>query len=143
MIWMMLIMALPVLGLGLFFVLPLTAAVPLYLVLLSVSGAYHWLMMRALRLPPQVGPEKMIGSVVTVRKWKGNAGQVIWESEIWRAETAGGTVPASGDKVVIEGLSGLILSVRPIDKPRAERHSAERTCRAETTPGVERREYLQ
>jgi membrane protein implicated in regulation of membrane protease activity len=143
MVWMMFIMILPVLGLALFFVLPLAAALPLYLVLLAISGAYHWLMMCAMRLPFQAGPEKMIGSIASVRNWKGNAGQVLWEGQIWRAETSDGTAFASEDRVTIGGLSGLTLFVRPVEQPQVERRSAKRSYRVQTTSEIKERSNSQ
>lgn len=122
MVWMMLIMILPLAGIGLFFVLPLGGALPLYIILLAISATYHCLMMRALRLPLQMGPERMIGSAVYVRSWQGRRGQVVWEGEIWRAETSDGTALASGERVVIDGRSGLTLEVRPGSKAEAPQH---------------------
>lgn len=111
MIWMFIIMGLPVLGAALFFVLPLVAALPSYLVLLAITAMYHHMMMGALSLPSQAGPEEMIGAIASVRNWEGDRGQVLWGSEIWQARTQDGSTLANEEKVVIEARSGLILKV--------------------------------
>lgn len=116
MIWMMLIMALPIFGIALFFLFPLLVAVPAYIVLLAISALYHRMMMGAIRLPSQMGPEKMVGSTVSVCNWKGNSGQVLWRGEIWQARAAQGSILRDGDNAVIDGRSGLILFVTPADK---------------------------
>ena len=143
MIWMMIIMFLPVLGLGLFLILPLWSALPLYLILFAISGSCHWLMMRSMQLPPQLGHEKMIGSVATVLNWTGDRGQVIWNGEIWREVARHGAAVASGDKVVIEGLSGLTAFVKPIKhRPLVSRYG--QLCRrAQTTRDAKEPRYLQ
>lgn len=123
MVWMMLIMVLPLLGLGLFFVLPLATALALYIIVFAVSGTFHYLMMRALRLPAQMGPERMIGSSASVRSWQGRRGQVVWDSEVWEAETPGGSPLATGERVVIDGRSGLTLEVRSASESQAPEHA--------------------
>jgi membrane protein implicated in regulation of membrane protease activity len=84
MLLMMIIMSLPLLGIGLFFVLPLAAALPAYLAVVGFSGIYQWLMMRAMHLPARTGTEGMMGSKAVVLNWEGTRGQVICEGEIWQ-----------------------------------------------------------
>lgn len=120
MIWMMVIMSFPVFGLALFRVAPLGIALPVYLSVTAISGVCHWLMMRAMRLPPQMGSQRMSGSVVRVLQWKGTKGQIAWNDEIWAAEVSRGNAPVEGDPVIIDRVSGLTVFVRLAGKPRAQ-----------------------
>lgn len=114
MIFMMLVMSFPVLGLVLFYVLPLGTALPLYLLMLGISLPLHCLMMHAMRLPKRTGGEGMIGSAAGVLDWEQASGRVICRGEIWNAKTTEETSLVRGDKVVIEGVAGLTLTVRPV-----------------------------
>ena len=115
MIWMAAIMSLPLLGLALFFVYPWQIALLPYITLVAASGFFHWLMMRAMRLPVKSGREEMIGSTAVVLNWKGRAGRVMWNGEIWQAR---GNEPfEKGAEVVIGGLSGMTLHVKPGRNP--------------------------
>lgn len=113
MIWMALLMGLPVLGLALFWVYPWRVALFPYLVLVAVSGFFDWLMMRSMRLPVATGRKEMLGSTAVVLNWLGDSGQVTWKNEIWQAHTTDGTSPMTGERVVIDSLSGLTLFVKP------------------------------
>lgn len=110
MVWMVLIMGLPLLGLALFLVCPWRVALLPYLTLVAVSGFFDRLMMHSMRVPACSGREEMIGSTAVVLDWEGGSGQVIWKGEIWQARGSGPF--ARGESVVIGGLSGLILSVK-------------------------------
>lgn len=114
MLLMMLIMSLPLLGVGLFFVLPFAAALPSYLVLVGFSALYQWLMMGAMRLPARTGREKMPGSFAVVRNWAGNSGQVVHDGEVWLAQTKEKQSFARGEKVAVIRTSGLKLWVSPV-----------------------------
>jgi membrane-bound ClpP family serine protease len=143
MVWMMLVMSSPLLGLVLFFVLPLWTAMPIYVVLLAISGSCHWLMMRSMRLPAQMGREAMIGAVAVVLNWKGDAGQIRWNGEIWRAESLAGTPLQKWDRVVIDGLSGLTVFVRPIKQLQAVKRSGQSSCWTQMDREVGEKRYLQ
>ena len=110
MIWMALIMGLPLLGLGLFYVYPWQVALFPYLLLVAVSAIFDWLMMRSMRLPVRSGREEMIGSKTVVLSWSDDLGQVMWNGEIWCARGRGPF--RRGDKVVIDSLSGMMLHVK-------------------------------
>jgi membrane-bound ClpP family serine protease len=82
---MMLLMAFPLLGLVLLFVLPPGLAIPLYLLGLILSGVTHWAMMRSMRIPLRTGPEGMIGARGRVLSWQQAGGFVSCQGEAWRA----------------------------------------------------------
>jgi membrane protein implicated in regulation of membrane protease activity len=109
------VMAFPILGILLFFVLPLREALPIYLVFTSVSALCHWAMMHSMKQPACMGDRAMIGSIGVVLRWEGRTGQINWRDEIWQAETTDGRRLAPGDRVLVDHLSGLTLAVRPTD----------------------------
>jgi membrane-bound ClpP family serine protease len=112
---MLIIMSLPLLGIGLFFVMPFGAALAVYLGALGFFALNQCLMMRAMRLPVCTGTEKLAGSLAVVLNWQGEAGQVIREGEIWRAEAKDRLSFARGQKVAINKITGLTLWVRPVE----------------------------
>lgn len=116
MFWMMLVMTFPVLGLALFLFLPLWTALPLYLAVLVLSVSCHWLMMRSMKFPVQVGREPMIGSTAAVLNWEGSSGQINWNGEIWHAKAPAGTKLWRGDGVIIDSFSGLTALVKPVER---------------------------
>jgi membrane-bound serine protease (ClpP class) len=59
--------------------------------------------------PAQVGVQNVVGAEGVVR---GN-GMVFVNGELWRARTDNGEALRSGDRVVVEGVDGLELRVRP------------------------------
>ena len=68
------------------------------------------------------GAEGLIGQIGVVRSWTEPTGSVALHGSVWQARRSFGPeedeVPelASGDKVVVERLSGLTLSVRPAEE---------------------------
>lgn len=80
-----LVLALPVLGLALFFVLPLPVALPLYLVVAAVSAVMYTAILRALRLPPATGLESMAGAPAHVAESLTPEGVIRYQGELWRA----------------------------------------------------------
>jgi membrane protein implicated in regulation of membrane protease activity len=113
MFWMAILMALPLLGLALFWLLPWRTALGPYLVLVAVSLFFDSLMMRGMRTPVQGRLRDMIGSTAVVHNWRGDQGQVVWKDEFWLAHTQDGRSLMAGDRVVIESISGLTLNVVP------------------------------
>jgi membrane protein implicated in regulation of membrane protease activity len=112
MFWMALIMALPLLGVALFFAYPWRVALFPYILLVLVSAVFDVFMMRAMKLPVSTGREEMIGTTAVVLNWGDLSGQVAWKSEIWRALYQGRL--AEGDTVVIEDVRGVNLIVKPV-----------------------------
>jgi membrane-bound ClpP family serine protease len=63
----------------------------------------------------RTGPEAMIGRVGTVARWERRNGSVLIDGGRWRARLTAGAPDdelAAGDEIVIEHVSGLMLSVR-------------------------------
>jgi len=109
---MFFIMIFPVLGIGLFFVLPLPAALPIYLVVTGLSIVYHRAMMESPRPRVTTGRRGMIGLPAEVLSGEGRSGQVRCHAEIWSAESEGAREYKAGDQVTVVGCDGLTLRVR-------------------------------
>jgi membrane-bound serine protease (ClpP class) len=67
------------------------------------------------------GPEAMIGRIGEVRSWGPHGGKVAIDGGLWRAQldALGGEAtepPCPGQEVVIEYVSGLMLTVRPAEE---------------------------
>jgi membrane-bound serine protease (ClpP class) len=61
------------------------------------------------RKPVEVGPQMIAGAVGRVRP----DGRVFVNGELWQVRTAGGEELRPGDRVRVESLDGLVLTVRP------------------------------
>ena len=110
-----LLLILPLLGLILFVFLLWQVALPLYMVMLVVSLAIYWKIIQAQRRRPVIGKRAMIGDRAVVVRVGGDAVEVEYEGEIWRAVSP--EPLHQGLQVIIESVEGLILRVAPL-KPR-------------------------
>ncbi|NWG02822.1 MAG: NfeD family protein [Syntrophaceae bacterium] len=84
---------------------------PLYMVMLVVSLAIYWKIIQAQRRRPVIGKRAMIGDRAVVVRVDGDAAEVEYEGEIWRASSPQPLQP--GQQVVIEAVEGLALQVSP------------------------------
>lgn len=120
-----LILMMPVIGLGVFWILPFSVALPLYLVIVAVSGFIYFKIMRAMKHRPESGTEAMIGHTVEVIETSGHSSRVIFDGEIWEAESD--ELLKKGEQVEILAVKGLTLRVGkpPDDKihPVSVNHS--------------------
>ncbi len=57
-----LILLIPVLAIPIFWLVPLNLAVPVYLLIISISGVFHWFIVKPMRNPVATGSESIIGS---------------------------------------------------------------------------------
>ena len=107
---------LAVAGLGGGLVLGLLAA----LVLVLASGGLLTISWRkgsgVARRRVRAGPERLLGHVGTVRSWGEPGGTVTLDGGLWQARRAPSdeeeAALAAGEPVVVEGLSGLTVTVR-------------------------------
>jgi len=106
---------LPLLALGLFFVLPWQAALPLYGLVLIVSLIGYWKALQAQRQPPIMGRRVMVGEQAVVVRAERDGTEVDYRGEIWKVASPQPLHP--GQKVVIEKVEGLILHVAPFSEP--------------------------
>jgi membrane-bound ClpP family serine protease len=92
-------------------------------VLVAIGGAVVALSVRkgvaVRRRRVRAGPERLLGHVATVRSWDGHAGCVALDGALWKARASAADEPHhlhAGDEVVVEGLDGLTLAVRPAEE---------------------------
>lgn len=122
MLVMLVIMALPVLGLGLFHFLPFQAALEIYLLLLIISGIMYYGMFTVMGGKRKVltGFEEMKGKEGLVFEDINPEGKVRIDNELWIARAPGGKF-LKGEKVRIRGHEGLTLLVEAL--PEKEKTS--------------------
>ena len=107
---MVIAMALPILGIGLFFYLPFWTALPSYICLAIFSGLVYYGMFAGMKGKVQSGMEKMIGRDALVIEDIDPDGKVEYGNEIWSAVTEGRKI-SKGEKVQICGFQGMRLIV--------------------------------
>ncbi len=108
-----LILLLPVIGIGLFWLLPLGAAIPAYLGILAACGFMYWGLTKLMRRQPSAGDEALPGTtaVVVSRLKPGAEAQYVVKvrGELWNANSQDDLKP--GDSVRIVSADGLLLTV--------------------------------
>lgn len=110
-----LVFGMPVLGLGLFFVLPWEQALPLYGGIVLLSVILYRETARALRLPVQTGREGMVGMqglALTDIRWEG---LVRIRGETWKAAAADPI--AKGETVRVLRVDGIRAVVESAARP--------------------------
>lgn len=105
-----LILLLPLFGLAVFWIWPLPAALPVYLVLLTVSAFVYIALLKAMQQPVTTKREGLIGETGKVTDIKNHEGHLMVHGEIW-AFGASDNLKA-GDPAIITGLRGLKLNVK-------------------------------
>jgi membrane-bound serine protease (ClpP class) len=112
---MVVIMALPVLGLGLFYFLPFRTALPIYLFLLFISGLMYYGMFTVMgrKRKARTGFEEMIGEEALVLEDIDPEGKVGIDDELWTARARGRRF-MKGERVRICGHKGLTLLVEAL-----------------------------
>jgi membrane protein implicated in regulation of membrane protease activity len=107
-----LILLLPVLALPLFWLAPLSIAVPAYAAVLILSGGIYFLAVRAMHRPVQIGVEALLHSRGEVLAKADGLFRVRVHSEVWNAESKDDLDP--GDSVEVIAVDDLRLRVRRI-----------------------------
>lgn len=106
-----LILAIPLLALPVFWLLPPSAAIPLYGAALAVSAGVYALAFQAMRRPVCTGTDALLHAVGVVREVRVKALTIWVNSELWSAEDSDEPV-AVGDAVEVLAVDGLTLLVR-------------------------------
>lgn len=110
------IILLPIVGIIVFWLLPLNVAIPVYLVILLLSGLSYWAIARAIRKRAKTGSEGLVGAmarVVSKLDPKDNAQYMVAvEGELWHANSTDILEP--GETVRILVVEGLTLTVQRI-----------------------------
>lgn len=105
-----LVLALPVLALPVFWILPLSVALSVYAVIAGASLVLYGYTWKAMKRPRMNGAEGMLGSEGIVVS-AGERGLTLrLYGELWSARARGGSL-ATGDKARVVAVEGLTLRV--------------------------------
>jgi len=96
----------------LFLFLAWQIALPLYVIGVIISLTIYWKIFLAQRRRPIIGRRAMIGDHAVVVRAEADKIEVDYQGESWRAVSS--QPLQTGQKVIIEGVEGLILRVKPI-----------------------------
>lgn len=100
------------LGWVLFLILSWQIALPLYMVAVIISLVVYWKIIQSQRRQPMIGKRAMTGDRAVVVSLKEGGAEVEYQGEIWRAVSS--QPLQAGQKVMIEGVEGLTLRVKPV-----------------------------
>lgn len=106
-----LLLLMPILGIPVFWLWPVSIAAPVYAVILVVSAWLYFFVMRAMRRPVGTGSEgimQSIGEVIDDTKTKMTCVRV--QSELWGAVSS--EPLHRGDRVRVVAIDGLTLRVQ-------------------------------
>lgn len=106
-----LLLALPLVALPVFWLFPLTAAIPVYAVVVAISATVYWYAVRAMKQPLQNGLRGMIGDVGRVVEITDGGMRIQLHGEYWRASSRDATL-REGDRVEIIGAKTEMLAVQ-------------------------------
>ena len=105
-----LLLLMPILGLPIFLLWPLSVAAPSYIAVLLLSGWLYYYVVLAMRRPVETGSDEILHSIGQVVGLDKRFARVRVHSEVWNAESPDKL--RKGDLVTIEKLDGLMLTVR-------------------------------
>ena len=105
-----LILLLPLISLPIFWLVPITAALPIYGAVFLVSVWVYWYVVQAMRRPVVAGREELLHATGHVLDAHGKTAHVRIHSEIWSAESADRL--KVDDVVEVLDVDGLRLRVR-------------------------------
>jgi membrane protein implicated in regulation of membrane protease activity len=105
-----LLLALPILALPVFWLLPLSVAVPIYALVAAVSVVVYAGLVKVMRNPVKTGKEHMLGATGEVVSNTGARLTVRIDGELWTAESTQANLRI-GDTVRVVAVVGLHLSV--------------------------------
>ena len=108
-----LLLLMPVLALPIFWLMPLSRAMPIYIVIAVISGLLYWLIVRSMRKRPKTGGESLIGAEAEVvsKLSPGDHAQYLvrCQGELWGARCPDIVQP--GETVNITAVDGIRLVV--------------------------------
>jgi len=101
----------PVLALPVFWLLPLSLAVPIYLVVVGMTALVLWPVVSAMRQPVRSGAEGMIGARGETVTALNPTGLVRCQGEVWSASADEAVAP--GERVWVTDVYRLKVRVTP------------------------------
>lgn len=107
------VLAMPILTLPIFWLLPPNVATPIYAIIVLLSGLLYWQITRAMRRPVATGTESLLGTRAEVVSKSGLQAYpkylVRAGGELWSASGTAGLLPGQIVKVVaVEGVKLVI-----------------------------------
>ncbi len=112
-----LILFLPLLGLPIFWLMPLSFALPSYSVIVLMSVLLYWFIAKSMKQPLQDGFQSLIGTKAEVVSEMGpdHSAKYLVRSrgELWSAYTSERL--QAGDQVSIVAVKGIGLVIRPVE----------------------------
>jgi membrane protein implicated in regulation of membrane protease activity len=126
-----LVLLMPVFAIALFWVLPPQVSLPLYTVIVAISGLFYWAISRSMMRPVVTGAEALIGGRARVLQKTGKRSSrylVRAGNEIWTANGAEDLRP--GDEVMITAMDSirLVVAPQPVGSSGLESRPRERHC---------------
>lgn len=106
-----LLLGLPLLALPVFWLLPFTAALPVYVTASAVSLVVYVCAMKAMRTPRMNGAEALIGATGRIVGLGNRIATLQLHGELWSVDAPGGQF-AIGDEAIVTGIDGLRLIAR-------------------------------
>ena len=106
-----LLLVLPVIALPVFWVWPLSIALPVYALALAVALAVYALAVMTMRRPVITGSEGLLGESARVLQLEGRTATLFLHGELWTAQVEGEALSV-GDTAVVVGIEGLRLKAR-------------------------------
>jgi membrane protein implicated in regulation of membrane protease activity len=107
----------PILGLAVYWFLPISVATIIYVIILILSAWLYYYVIKAMHRPVVSGMESMLHSDGKVVTKEGDVLQVRVHSELWDAESSDDLWP--GDQIEVIGAKGLKLKVRALKELKA------------------------
>ena len=112
-----LILFLPLIGIIVFWLIPLNIAAPSYAGIVLVSGLMYWAIIRAMKKIPTTGVSGLVGSRARVVSELGPSDEAQYlvetDGEMWSANSPDVLKP--GEEVRITGVKGIKLLVSHLD----------------------------
>ncbi len=112
-----LILFMPVLALPIFWLMPLSLALPIYMIIASLTALLYWLIVKAMGRQPETGSESLIGTTAEVVSQFGPANHAQYlvrsQGELWSASSP--DTITTGETVSIAAVDGIRLVVRRND----------------------------
>ncbi|MBU2536204.1 MAG: NfeD family protein [Chloroflexi bacterium] len=109
-----LILFMPVLALPIFWLMPLSSAIPTYMIIGMITALLYWLIAKAMGRQPETGSESLIGATAEVVSQFGpsNHAQYLVRShgELWTASSPDAIT--TGETVSVTAVNGIRLVVR-------------------------------
>ena len=105
-----LILSLPVVGISVFWILPLQLAIPVYIVILIISSIMYSAIMTAMKTKVKTGKEGLVGETGIIFNLTPEDIFVRVHGEIWEATSNDKLI--KGDKIRIINVKGLLLDVK-------------------------------